>query len=169
MAAADTSQEKRYLSCAETAKLVRKALKADFPGVKFSVRSSTYAGGASIHVGWTDGPSEREVDATLGLYQGSTFDGMTDMKSYHDSFLMGEDGLPELVHFGADFVTPSRSISEEKKAEYMEEIRDLVRHPVEYGGRVGAIVHEDGSLGLLTGSTEWVQDVLYQMSVRRAS
>jgi hypothetical protein len=38
----------QYLSCAETAKLVRAALKESFPGVKFSVKSSTYAGGASI-------------------------------------------------------------------------------------------------------------------------
>lgn len=39
--------EKTYQSCAETAKLLRQALKESFPGVKFSVRSSTYAGGAS--------------------------------------------------------------------------------------------------------------------------
>ena len=44
--------ETKYLSCAETAKLVRTALKKNFPGVKFSVRSSVYSGGASIDVSW---------------------------------------------------------------------------------------------------------------------
>ena len=44
------SAEVRYLTCAETAKLARAALKQAFPGVRFSVRSDTYAGGASIHV-----------------------------------------------------------------------------------------------------------------------
>ena len=40
----------RYLTCAETAKLVRKALKEAFPDVKFSVRSNVYSGGASLSV-----------------------------------------------------------------------------------------------------------------------
>ena len=49
-----------YLTCAETAKLVRSALKAAFPGVKFSVCSSTYSGGASI-----DTPSAPPAPAEL--------------------------------------------------------------------------------------------------------
>ena len=52
---------KTYLSCAETAKLVRAALKKAFPGVKFSVKSSVYSMGASIRVGWTDGPVTKAV------------------------------------------------------------------------------------------------------------
>jgi hypothetical protein len=51
--------ESQYLSCAETAKLVRKVLKTAFQGVKFSVRSDTYSGGASIDIRWTDGPNPR--------------------------------------------------------------------------------------------------------------
>ena len=47
-----------YLRCAETAKLLlRAALKEAFPEVAFSVRSRTYAGGASIDVTWRDGPT----------------------------------------------------------------------------------------------------------------
>ncbi len=41
---------KNYLSCAETAKMIRQVLKESFPGVKFSVKSSTYSMGASITV-----------------------------------------------------------------------------------------------------------------------
>ena len=40
----------QYYSVKDTAKLVRQALKEAFPGVKFGVRCSSYAGGASIGV-----------------------------------------------------------------------------------------------------------------------
>lgn len=100
----------RYLSVTETAKLLRASLKSAFPGVKFSVRSDKYAGGASIHVKWTDGPTEYDVDRIAQLYSGATFDGMQDLKEYHDSILVGPDG-PEVVSYGADFVFSERSYS----------------------------------------------------------
>jgi hypothetical protein len=112
-----STDTRKYLSCAETAKLVRKALKADFPGVKFRVRSSTYAVGASIDVGWTDGPTERQVRGTLALYAGGSFDGSIDLMSYHDSILIDENGAVECVSFGADFVHGQRTISAEWFAE----------------------------------------------------
>lgn len=105
------TSEREYLSCAETAKLLRAALKAEHPGVKFSVRSHTYAGGASINVGWADGPTEEAVDRTAQLYRGATFDGMQDLKEYHDSVLVGADGEIRSVHFGADFVFCNRDAS----------------------------------------------------------
>lgn len=70
---------REYISCADTAKLVRAALKKAFPGIKFSVRSDVYAGGASIRVRWTDGPSQSAVKAVAGCYAGGGFDGMIDM------------------------------------------------------------------------------------------
>ena len=69
-----------YLFAAETAKLARAALKCAFPGVKFSVRSKTYSGGASIDVGWTDGPTTKMVEAVAKQFQGGDFDGMIDLK-----------------------------------------------------------------------------------------
>ena len=77
----------KYLSCAETAKLVRAALKKAFPGVKFSVRSHVYSGGASINVGWVDGPKTKAVEAVAGAYSGGGFDGMIDMAYSVDSWL----------------------------------------------------------------------------------
>jgi hypothetical protein len=96
-----------YLSCAETAKLLRLALKESFAGVKFSVRSSTYAGGASIDVRWTDGPNSHQVKAILDCFCGAYFDGMIDYKGsrYHSL-----DGKP--IHLGADFVHGSREYSD---------------------------------------------------------
>ena len=40
----------RYIDVAEVAKLVRQSFKREFPDIGFSVRSSRYAGGASVSV-----------------------------------------------------------------------------------------------------------------------
>ena len=88
--------ETKRLSCAETAKLVRAALKKNFPGVKFSVRSNVYSGGASIDVSWDMGPATNEIDKVVGGFEGSSFDGMNDLKSYQDSWLL-PDGTAQLA------------------------------------------------------------------------
>lgn len=99
--------DRQYLSVAETAKLVRQALKESFPGVKFSVRSDSYSGGASIDVRWTDGPNAKQVKAVTSDFEGSYFDGMIDYKGscYH-----ALDGKP--VRFGADFIFENRGYSD---------------------------------------------------------
>lgn len=98
---------RKYLSCAETAKLVRQAVKEAFPGIKFSVRSSVYSGGASIDVSWIDGPTGKQVDAVVQNFSGAYFDGMIDYKGsrYHKL-----DGQP--VSFGADFIFAKRDYSD---------------------------------------------------------
>lgn len=101
------NNETTYLSCAETARLIRKALADSFPGIAFSVRSKVYSGGASVTVRWTDGPNTAQVDAIAGQFSGATFDGMIDLKSYHASELNGRR-----VHFGADFVFTNREHSD---------------------------------------------------------
>jgi hypothetical protein len=97
----------QYLSCAETAKLLRQALKESFPGVKFSVRSDTYSGGASIDIRWTDGPNAKQVEAVSGQFEGAYFDGMIDYKGSRYGLLDGKQ-----VHFGADFIFENREYSE---------------------------------------------------------
>jgi hypothetical protein len=89
--------ETRRLSCAETAKLIRPILAKNFPGIKFSVRSSTYSMGASIDVSWDMGPATREVDKVIGGFEGSSFDGMNDLKSYQDCWLL-PDGSAQLAY-----------------------------------------------------------------------
>ena len=99
---------RQYLSCAETAKLVRAALKESFPGVKFAVRSSVYSGGASINIRYTDGPTYEQVKAVAGMFEGSYFDGMTDYKGSNYGALDGQE-----VRFGADFIFVNRDFSVE--------------------------------------------------------
>ncbi|WP_069638451.1 LPD29 domain-containing protein [Burkholderia sp. PAMC 26561] len=96
-----------YFTCAETAKLIRQSLKEAFPGVKFSVRSSTYSGGASIDVSWTDGPNAAQVESITKGFKAAYFDGSID---YQGSIHHMTDG--EQVRFGADYITSSRRYSD---------------------------------------------------------
>ena len=98
---------KKYLTVAETAKIVRTALKQAFPATKFSVRSKSYSGGASIDISWTDGPTSAQVKKIADKLEGATFDGMTDYKGGKTHLYNGE-----AVHFGADFIFECREYSD---------------------------------------------------------
>lgn len=125
----------RYVSTAETAKLMRQQLKAAFPATKFSVRSSR---GCSISIRWTDGPTPKDVEAITDQFGGKGFDGMIDLAYTIDSWVLngeilgtrstGTEGgrgsvsawglIPphddaELVHFSAGYVSTSRTVSPE--------------------------------------------------------
>jgi hypothetical protein len=69
-----------YVGAAEMAKELRAFLKNQFPRTRFSVRSKSYAGGSSVRVIWTDGPTVGLVEHELGRagFNGKGFDGMTD-------------------------------------------------------------------------------------------
>lgn len=115
-----TRRQSRWIKPAETAKLVRRALKEAFPDVKFSVVTDTYAGGASINVNWTDGPHPRHVEAIAKVFQGAYFDGMTDYKGGHEHEMAGE-----LVHFGANFIFCKRTFSDDVMAKAVALIEPL--------------------------------------------
>ncbi|RJQ43365.1 MAG: hypothetical protein C4534_08185 [Gaiellales bacterium] len=85
--------ETTSLTCAETAKLLRERLKREFPGVKFSVRSETYSGGASIRVNWTDGPTLKEFDSVAGIFAGRDFDGSIDMATSNYVWMLPDGSL----------------------------------------------------------------------------
>lgn len=110
-----------YITLNETNVEIRKALKAAFPGTKFSVRGSKYAGGASTNVSWVDGPADREVYDFLQQFAGATFDGMTDSKSYVTGVRNGQD-----VYWGADYVFTSRTISDEVTAALTVEVAGML-------------------------------------------
>jgi hypothetical protein len=93
----------KYFTCAETAKLIRQSLKEAFPGVNFSVRSSTYSGGASISVSWTDGPNVAQVESITRGFKASYFDGSIDYQGSVHHMMDGEQ-----VRFGADYITSTR-------------------------------------------------------------
>jgi hypothetical protein len=81
------------LSPQDTAKILRKQLRAAFPGVKFSLRMSRGTAWGSYSLSWTGGPSVAEVDAIALPFEGKKFDGMTDSTSYVDRpVLIDENG-----------------------------------------------------------------------------
>lgn len=139
----------KYYGVAETAKLVRVALKKNFPGVKFSVRSQSYSGGSSIDIRWVLGPTTKEVDAIACQYESADFDGSIDMETHKDHWLLpdgsamvrdaqGTQGsmgyippehnpMPEgavPVQFGAHYVQCQRQLTEDWRNEM--ELRERV-------------------------------------------
>lgn len=59
---------------------IRKELKAAHPKVKFSVRKRDYD---CVYIGWTDGPTEKQVREITDKYKYGRFDAMQDM--YEDN------------------------------------------------------------------------------------
>lgn len=150
--------------------MIRSALKAAFPGVKFSVRSQR---GCSISVRWVDGPTHRDVDAITSLYAGGSFDGMTDLRTSHTTMLTTDAGA-ELVRFGADFVICQRDTSDEWRAEIVAEIARVAGVELElerdvWTKRVDVFVErETGRILPCTGSSEYVSTILHQHTSARA-
>ncbi|MFH7241752.1 MAG: LPD29 domain-containing protein [Spirulina sp.] len=65
------------MSAAEVAQNIRPKLKAQFPGIKFSVRSQTYSGGSSIRIAWVDGPCGDAVKAITQEFESIRRDAAT--------------------------------------------------------------------------------------------
>lgn len=102
------------------ARNIRAQLRARWPDVKFSVRTSRYSGGNSIDVSWIDGPTDDQVSAIANRYQAGHFDGMTDCYEYASSAWTDAFGA-------ARFVFTRREYSDQAiawaKAQYGEEER----------------------------------------------
>jgi len=182
----------RYFSCADTAKLLRAALKRSFPRTKFSVRSKVYSGGASITVEWTDGPTPALVESVTRPYAGGGFDGMIDMGYSNYAWLMpdgtvtfaktrgtaGSGGTvpsaqelqpsfkSELVRFGADYVFTSRKYS---PAFYQRAVEKVARR---YGEQLAVKVSAWGTPMLVSdimidGAAEFASQLVYRELARR--
>lgn len=114
----DSQGRKRVsFNCAETAKEIRKVLKEKYPAVKFSVRSNVYAGGASIQVAYdSDQAQAEDVKALMRFFEGATFDGMIDLKSYKDPVKYNG----QIVDWGSDYVFVNNEYENRiRHAEYM--------------------------------------------------
>ena len=112
---------RRYITATETAKLARAALKAAFPGVRFSVRTDS-----AIRIDWIDGPPLEAVDKIAKRYAGSYFDGMSD---YQGSMFHTLDGEP--VSLGSSFVFTSRDLSAEALEAAIAKARDAGAYGVD--------------------------------------
>ncbi len=97
---------------AQAAKRIRLELKDAFPGIKFSVRTKVYSMGNSIDISWTNGPTDKAVDAIVKKYEYGRFDGMTDSSSVEMTVVSLPNG--EVANLGgAKHVFTHREISED--------------------------------------------------------
>ncbi len=86
---------------------VKQELIAAFPGIKFSVTSSSYSMGDSVSISWADGPAVSEVEKISGKYQYGSFDGQQDLYETTNR----RDDIPQ-----SKYVKESRSMSAEVEA-----------------------------------------------------
>jgi hypothetical protein len=98
---------------------IKKELQNAFPGVKFSVKSSSFAGGNSVDVHWENGPTSAEVDAIISKYEQGSFNGMTDCYEYDHS---GYADAVEIWLGSTKYAHSHRKVS----AEYVAKIRELL-------------------------------------------
>lgn len=140
----NASKPTKYISLKETNVLIRKALAEAFPGVKFSVVGSSYSMGASTTVRWTDGPTPKQVEKIAKQFEGSSFDGMIDLKSsiYHT------DEQGNQYRYGADFVHCTREYSNEFSLSMAQKVADYFNLPVpamgKYGFEAGETIGDKG-------------------------
>ena len=110
-----TTETKTATSHARAAKTLRSDLKAAFPGVKFSVRSESFAGGNAVRVSWVDGPAYEAVNDIANEYTSGDFDGMTDSYSYR----------ADAPAASVMFVSCNRSISDDLNRRVVAAISDM--------------------------------------------
>jgi hypothetical protein len=95
-----------------TAKIIRLTLAEKFPNVKFSIKTRRYAGGNSVDVDWTDGPTYVAVEEAVKYLEGAKFNSTDDLKSYKRHYI-----TPEGVFFGN--VLPAGAFEVEMLADYV--------------------------------------------------
>lgn len=96
----------KYITAAETNKLIRAQLSKLYPSTTFRVHLTS--GGNSARVEWWDGPTMAEVKAITGHFEGATFDGMEDLES---SVTGTHPDTGESVHFGTKYINEERRYS----------------------------------------------------------
>ncbi|MGY3341144.1 hypothetical protein ACVW0K_007337 [Streptomyces filamentosus] len=108
----------RYIDTKHVSAELRRRLKKEFPGVKFSVRTGTGTGSAWISVHWTDGPDTKAVNKLTAPLHGAHWDGYSETYVATDNVLTvtvkGEEITGEPLVNG---ITTHRDFSEDVLAE----------------------------------------------------
>lgn len=104
-----------------TAGNLRKMLAHEFPGVKFSV-SRRNSGSDSVDIRWTDGPTNEAVSRIGKLFQGLTFDGMTDYEDSVESEFLSLFGALDYVFTERNY---SDAVLEAEKARVQDDYPQL--------------------------------------------
>lgn len=144
----------RWVDTRDVAVLIRKHLKKNFAGVKFSVKMQRYSGGSSIDIVWTDGPTQAQVEKVTAPFQGARFDGMIDLQYSASQWYCDEHGArvaeiyghgngldaignsrccakAEHVNMGVSYIHERRELSPEFTAELAAQVRKESGMPAE--------------------------------------
>lgn len=100
----------RTLTVKETAAALRKALKAAFPGVKFSVVMSRGTAYGWMSCSWTDGPRTEDVNAICAMHTDRSWNGMTDSYDSTNGAAVTENG--QVITFSCCGINTHRHISD---------------------------------------------------------
>lgn len=114
----DNKGKRTLTGAALCALAIREELKKQFPSYKFSVTSDNFAGGNSVHISWTDGPTTKQIDSIVNKYQYGHFNGMEDIYEYSNNI----EGLPQ-----TKYVSTSREINPELKNRLLPEFEKLYK------------------------------------------
>lgn len=113
MGETDLRFEQVNYTVTETGTEIRRALRAAFPGVKFSLRGSRGTGYGWFNLSWTDGPTTSAVDAVTNGFRSSYFDGMDDSTHTIPATMYADpDGVIREHRYSCHGVNGERAYSE---------------------------------------------------------
>jgi len=160
----------RHIGTVEAAKMVRKLLKANYPGTKFSVTSKS-----GMRVVWSDGPSKAQVKHLLAPFTGSQYDGQWERTHYSHSWILADGSVvfaqkDAPVPEGAEEVCFGRSPSLIRKHSKALIEAAAIAGKEKYGWDAPAIQGYDGDYSFVLDLTtqeplhRWFTEVLEAMT-----
>lgn len=104
-------------SIKDTAAALRRALKTEFPGVKFSVRMDRGSAYGWFRVEWTDGPTWQQARPVIDRFQSYDFDHQHDVRVPREPVLLiGADGHAVEHRYCAVGIVDQRDYSPQARA-----------------------------------------------------
>ena len=158
---------KEYISTKEQAAWIRQALRAAFPGERFSVRKSP---GSAVDVRWADGPTVAQVQEVTRRFEIEGFDGMTDMRYDVPLTIDGREV------FGGGLILEHREVSDAWRAEILRELSEVagqeipdpnIRDSGYWETRLPIHVDREGICHRMV-DTEYVSDLVHRVTATRS-
>lgn len=120
---------------AYVAAIIKNELKAKFPGTKFAVHSTSYAGGNNVRVAYHHAPNTpdtKEIQGVVEKFQSGHFDGMNDTYEYTNKtsgptvmYVFVERTYPIAVHQAVEARVPRGSWPKVYQKAYAEVMAEM--------------------------------------------
>lgn len=97
---------------------IKKHLAKEFPGIKFSLKTTSSTLSSSLHITYTDGPVSEQVEMVVKIFE-YDHKGSDIMTDYFES-------LPTeftTIYGGWDYIHITRKMSEQTRDEILEEVK----------------------------------------------